>query len=474
MATESEPEAIRQQMDDTRTALNDKIATLEQQVVETVQGASAGVMETVEVLKDAVQDTVQTVRDSVGDTVEGVRDTFSIDKQVERRPWTVLAISAGIGFAAGYLMTPPRRRSQLKLANGLVGFRPARAAGIRRGSPDTIRPSAAQPATSSNGRGSEESHAEPAAAAAPVHGIFDNLTHAFDGEISALKGMAVGALGGLVRDFVVPQIPPAFKEKVQEVIDGVTTKLGGEPVHGSLFGDEAATAKTGGPASETSGRHESVRRSHGKPRLTRPLGQRQFLEGMQAQCKRQLISAQHWQQAIVVLSGTAVVTAVVAALYWAQIIFVPITLAIFLAFLLTPPVRFLERRGLHRAVAVVLVVGTVFLFVGEVGYLITRQLSSLAAEFPKYTENVEKRVEWFKHLFDFLEPIQKMFGAGQAPPPDVGLVLSGGRAKGGPPGHRPVRRVRMGRHGAALRRLGARGSRRTRVLDRAADLHSVS
>ena len=38
------------------------------------------------------------------------------------------------------------------------------------------------------------------------------------------------------------------------------------------------------------------------------------------------------------LSATAVVVATVAALYWAQIIFVPITLAIFLAFLLTPPV----------------------------------------------------------------------------------------------------------------------------------------
>src|ERR1700690_3562076 len=108
MAAEHEPEAIRQQMDETRTALNDKIATLEQQVVDTVQGASAGVMETVEVLKDAVQDTVQTVRDSVDDTVESVRDTFSIEKQMARRPWTVLAIEAGLGFAAGYIATPPR------------------------------------------------------------------------------------------------------------------------------------------------------------------------------------------------------------------------------------------------------------------------------------------------------------------------------------------------------------------------------
>jgi hypothetical protein len=67
--------------------------------------------------------------------------------------------------------------------------------------------------------------------------LLDNLAHTFDGEISVLKGMAVGALGGLVRDLVVPQIPPAFKDKVQEVIDGLTTKLGGEPVHGPIFGE---------------------------------------------------------------------------------------------------------------------------------------------------------------------------------------------------------------------------------------------
>jgi predicted PurR-regulated permease PerM len=131
--------------------------------------------------------------------------------------------------------------------------------------------------------------------------------------------------------------------------------------------------------------------------------------------------AQHWQQAIVVLSAIGVVAVVVTALYWAQIIFVPITLAIFLAFLLTPPVRFLERRGLHRAVAVILVVGTVFVVVGEFGYLFTRQLGSLAVELPKYTETFEKKFEAARHVFDALEPAQKMFdkitGGGQPPPP---------------------------------------------------------
>jgi ElaB/YqjD/DUF883 family membrane-anchored ribosome-binding protein len=250
MSESSEPEVIRQQMDETRSALTDKIATLEQQVVDTVQGASAGVLETVEVLKDAVQDTVQNVRDSVGETVDTVRDTFRIEIQMANRPWTVIAISAGLGFVAGYLVTPPRRAS--RLAHGPEGFQ-------RRGLKATAplfgyeAPAAAQPSTSSNGAGGDShataAEAPPAASSPAAPSVLDSLAHTFEGEISVVKGLALGALGGLVRDFVVPQIPPAFKDKVQEIIDGVTTKLGGEPVHGPIFGEEKHEAQ------EESGSH---------------------------------------------------------------------------------------------------------------------------------------------------------------------------------------------------------------------------
>jgi predicted PurR-regulated permease PerM len=129
--------------------------------------------------------------------------------------------------------------------------------------------------------------------------------------------------------------------------------------------------------------------------------------------------AQHWQQAIVVLSAVVVVATIVAALYWAQIIFVPVTLAVFLAFLLTPPVRFLERRGLHRSLAVILVVGTSFAFVGEIGWLITRQVTNLVVDMPQYTENVQRKVESFRHATSGWVRVQKFLedvtGAGGAP-----------------------------------------------------------
>ena len=35
--------------------------------------------------------------------------------------------------------------------------------------------------------------------------------------------------------------------------------------------------------------------------------------------------------------GTAVATAVIAFLYWAQVVFIPVALAVFLNFVLSPP-----------------------------------------------------------------------------------------------------------------------------------------
>jgi len=278
MAVENEPEVIRQQMDETRSALTDKIATLEAQVVETVEGASAGVRETVESVKGAVQDTVETVRETVAETVESVRETFSIEKQIERRPWTVMALSAGIGFAAGYLATPAPRRS--RFAHGPEGhFGHGRHEGSWLSDMGAAASSAVgsavgavgaatgigQPSTSTNGRRhegeDERASAAPEAAMSSLSssggetartgpssgpGLFDSLAHMFGGEISALKGMAIGALGGMLRDFVVPQVPEALREKAHEVIDNVTSKLGGEPVKGPLFGDETHEEKEAG------------------------------------------------------------------------------------------------------------------------------------------------------------------------------------------------------------------------------------
>ena len=85
-----------------------------------------------------------------------------------------------------------------------------------------------------------------------------------------------------------------------------------------------------------------------------------------------------WQRAVVALAATVVTVSVVAALYVARSIFVPIALAIFFTFVLSPLVTRLERRGLGRVVSVVLVMLFAGAFAAGSGALIAQQMSRLS------------------------------------------------------------------------------------------------
>src|SRR5437879_565808 len=101
---DNEPEeVIKHQMLETRASLAEKLETLEQQVVGTVQSATTAVTDTVESVKDAVQQTVEMAKESVTNTVEAVKDTFDLPRQVREHPWIMFAGSAAVGFAAGHL-----------------------------------------------------------------------------------------------------------------------------------------------------------------------------------------------------------------------------------------------------------------------------------------------------------------------------------------------------------------------------------
>src|SRR5438105_2552597 len=93
MADEPEPEVIRHQMEAQRAALGHKLETLENKIIETVDGA-----------REAVAETVQTVKDTVNSSVETVKETFDLRLQVERHPWAMFAGSIAAGFAAGWLL----------------------------------------------------------------------------------------------------------------------------------------------------------------------------------------------------------------------------------------------------------------------------------------------------------------------------------------------------------------------------------
>ena len=79
---------------------------------------------------------------------------------------------------------------------------------------------------------------------------------------------------------------------------------------------------------------------------------------------------------------------VIACLYWAKSVFIPVALAVLLTFLLNPVVRLLQRRGLPRTPAVLLVVVLAFSVLGGISWTVTRQLTALAYELPRYKENL--------------------------------------------------------------------------------------
>jgi len=99
-----------------------------------------------------------------------------------------------------------------------------------------------------------------------------------------------------------------------------------------------------------------------------------------------------WQRAIILLSGTVVAVVAVGCLYWAQAVFVPLALALFLTFLLTPAVSLLQSRGFPRTPAVIIVVAlTAAALVGTTMF-VTRQFVALAADLPQYSDNIKQKL----------------------------------------------------------------------------------
>ena len=107
-----------------------------------------------------------------------------------------------------------------------------------------------------------------------------------------------------------------------------------------------------------------------------------------------------WQRSIVLLSGTVITVVAISVLYWAQSIFIPVALAIFLTFLLNPVVSRLRLWGVPRTPAVILAVCAAGLGLGLAGWIVTAQVSSLLRELPEHTETVKAKVKSLKRAVE--------------------------------------------------------------------------
>lgn len=182
-------EVIRRRMEETRESLTDKLETLENKLLGSVEDATS-----------AVRETVASVKETMHDGVESVKGAVDIQAHVKRRPWIMLGGAIVGGYVLGSLLTRETEAS------------PAR--------------SVASPSRRmSNGNGhNKPSKPEPAISESPP------VIEVFGPELRRLKGLALGVTLGTIRELLTKDLPPHLADQLRSVIDGVTAKIGGEPV----------------------------------------------------------------------------------------------------------------------------------------------------------------------------------------------------------------------------------------------------
>jgi predicted PurR-regulated permease PerM len=113
---------------------------------------------------------------------------------------------------------------------------------------------------------------------------------------------------------------------------------------------------------------------------------------------------------------------VIALLYFARDLLIPLALASLLTFLLAPLVTRLER-WIGRIAAVLLVVTMIFSMIGMAGWVLTRQLVDLATRLPDYKVNIKTKIHSFqlpsgtafKRLSETVEELKKDLSGSDAP-----------------------------------------------------------
>jgi hypothetical protein len=165
----------------------------------------------VQEVTSAVRETVAGVKDTMHEGVESVKDAVDIPAHVQQRPWLMLGGAILGGYVLGSLLT---RDTEVSAG----------------------RPAPVQTNRPSPGNG----HHKPPPQEPPTKS--EGILHAIEPELQQLKGLALGVTLGTIREMVVNEVPPHLGEELRSIIDGLTRKIGGEPIGKSdlPFADAAA------------------------------------------------------------------------------------------------------------------------------------------------------------------------------------------------------------------------------------------
>src|SRR5438132_5712408 len=97
-----------------------------------------------------------------------------------------------------------------------------------------------------------------------------------------------------------------------------------------------------------------------------------------------------WQRWLFTIAS---IVLVVAALYLARAVLIPVVLAMLLSLVLSPVVGVLERLRLGRIPSVIGAVFLAFCLVGAIGLGVVAQLQNLAADLPQHEREIEEKIE---------------------------------------------------------------------------------
>jgi hypothetical protein len=210
-----ETEMIKQQMGQTRAALTDKLEDLENKVLGTINTTTDTVAKTVGEVGATVRETARDVRAALHETMSSVRDALDLSRQFQQHPWLMLTGSVAAGYVGG-LIVDNLERGQLPSLPSL----PA--------APEQLLPRDAEV---------RERLEKVPPARRSTSSFFKALAETFAPELDKLKRTAVGMALGMLRDKIGESVPPRMRGDFTEMMDRITTKLGGQPPPpGAMYG----------------------------------------------------------------------------------------------------------------------------------------------------------------------------------------------------------------------------------------------
>jgi ElaB/YqjD/DUF883 family membrane-anchored ribosome-binding protein len=203
---------IKEDIDETRTALTEKLVTLEDQLRDKVEGA-----------RETVEETIENVKTSLR--------KFSPRHQVQQHPFVMVGAASAAGLLVGQVVQVRRAQAAEWTATG------APAQGARYAPERPVPQTSAYEDASDVGSFAPPDQgrwrAERAAYAPAPHrprrpSVLAKLADTFSDELDMIKAMALAAALDTVRR-VAKDSMPKLGEQIDRVMDSAMTKVGADP-----------------------------------------------------------------------------------------------------------------------------------------------------------------------------------------------------------------------------------------------------